>query len=86
MMGEDKKGLAILKNEIFISNIRKKEGKAVGVDEISTEMFMILGEKAQREIYDILQNMYDEGKRPVSSSIYFFQATTQNIQVSNNCK
>ena len=57
MMGEDKKGLAILKNEIFISNIRKKEGKAVEVDDVSAEILKNLREEAVREICDIFSQM-----------------------------
>ena len=41
-----------------------KEGKAVGVDDIPAEMLKSLGEKALREICEIFQDMYKEGKWP----------------------
>ena len=39
-----------------------KEGKAVGVDEISAEMSKSLGEKAIQELCDICKDMYEVGK------------------------
>ena len=54
----------MLKSEILLTLSEMKEGKAVGVDEITAEMLKGLGEKAIQELCDICQNMYEEGKWP----------------------
>ena len=61
---EDDKGPNLLKSEILAALSEMKEGKAVGVDEIPVEMLKSLGEKALKEVCDICQNMYEEGKWP----------------------
>ena len=59
---EDEKGPAILKSEFQAALLEMKEEKAVGVDDIPTEMLKSLGEKALQELYEIYQQMYERGK------------------------
>src|SRR6267154_6112288 len=50
---EEEMGPQVLKSEILLAISEMKEGKAVGVDEIPTEMLKSLGEKAMQELCDI---------------------------------
>ena len=61
---EDEKGPGVLKREILSAISEIKEGKAVGVDEIPSEMMENLGEKALQELCGICQGIYEEGKWP----------------------
>src|SRR6267154_750738 len=47
---EEEIGPQVLKSEILVAISEMKEGKAVGVDEIPTEMLKCLGEKATQEL------------------------------------
>ena len=60
----DEKGPTVLKSEIPSAISEMKEGKAVGLGDIPAEMLKSLKEKALREICEICQDMYEEGKWP----------------------
>ena len=60
-MEEHEKGPIVLKSKIFSAELELKDGKAVGMDEVSAEMLKNLGEKVMPEICEICQNMYGEG-------------------------
>jgi endonuclease/exonuclease/phosphatase family metal-dependent hydrolase len=61
---EDDRGPEVLRSEILLAISEMKEGKAVGLDEIPSEMLKSLGEKAIQELCEICQNIYEEGKWP----------------------
>src|SRR5688572_12973056 len=61
---EEEKGPTLLKSEILAAISEMKDGKAVGVDEISAEMLKNLGKKAMQEVCEICQNIYEKGKWP----------------------
>ncbi len=61
---EDERGPEVLRSEILLAISEMKEGKAVGVDEIPSEMLKNLGENAINELCGVCQSMYEEGKWP----------------------
>ena len=54
---EGEKRPEVLKREILLAISEMKEGKAVGVDEIPSQMLKSLGEKALQELCGICQSM-----------------------------
>ena len=61
---EDDKGPIILKSKMLSAVSEMKEGKTVEMDEIPAEMLKNPGENVLREVCDICQNMYHDGKWP----------------------
>ena len=54
----------MLKSEILAAITEIKAGKAVGVDEIPTEMWKRMRDKTLIEMCELCQKMYEEGKWP----------------------